>query len=335
MSSLITTPFAKAMALIIACLLLLGCMLLSLLYGFHRFSVAELWAAVFRFDGSNAHLIIRTVRIPSAVIGASVGASLAMAGAMMQVMTKNPLASPSILGINAGAVLFIVIAITMGSWDMALSQLVWIGFAGAALTALFVTMLGAAGRGGFRPVKLTLAGTAFAAFASSITSGLMLLNNGSLDLLLFWLVGSVTGRSLENYADIAPYLALGGLLALGLAKSLNVLAMDEEVAKGLGQWTMLVKGLVLAAVVLLAGGSVALAGPIAFVGLMVPHICRFLVGGNHFWLLPLSGLGGAILLVAADTASRFVLMPKSVPVGVTTALLGVPFLIYLARRSRE
>ncbi|WP_411551486.1 FecCD family ABC transporter permease [Paenibacillus lautus] len=335
MGSLFTTRRVKWAALAAASVLLVACLGISILFGYHTFSLTQFWEAWFHFDGSKEHLLIRTVRIPAAFIGAAVGASLAVAGALMQVLTKNPLASPSVLGVNAGAVLAVVMVVTAAGFRYSFGQMIWIAFAGAAVTAVGVILLGSSGRGGFRAVKLTLAGAAFAAFASSITSAIMLLNDRSLDELLFWTVGSVSGRKLEQLAAILPYLAAGWLIALVLGRSFNVMAMDDDIAKGLGQRVWLIRGLTLLAVVLLAGGSVALAGPIAFIGLMVPHIGRFLFGANHFWLIPFCMLGGALLLVAADIASRFILMPKAVPVGVTTALLGVPFLIYLARRRTE
>ncbi|WP_166241472.1 FecCD family ABC transporter permease [Paenibacillus turpanensis] len=318
--------------LICGLLLLAVCMLASMLLGYQRFGIKELWEAGVRFNGSAEHLLLRTVRLPTTLIGAAVGASLAVAGALMQTLSKNPLASPSVLGINAGAVLMIAIVLAATGADLSSGQLIWFAFAGAGVTAVFVSALGAAGSRGFEPVKLTLAGAAVAAFASAITSGLMLLNEESLQETLFWLVGSVSGRKLEHLSAVAPYLGVGLVAALLLARSLNVMGMDDDIAKSLGQWTSLAKGAVIAVVIVLAGGSVALAGPIAFVGLIVPHICRYLVGSDHRWLLPYCAVAGAILLVAADTASRFLLMPKEVPVGVTTALLGVPFLIYLSRR---
>ncbi|WP_260405340.1 FecCD family ABC transporter permease, partial [Paenibacillus sp. 598K] len=271
MNSLIKHPVAKALALTGAAVLLLVVMLVGVRSGYHTFGMAQLQEALYRFDGSNEHLIIRTVRIPAVLIGAAVGASLAIAGALMQVLTRNPLASPSVLGVNAGAVLFIVFVVTMTDWDFDLGDMIWVAFAGAAASSLLVIALGSAGRGAFQPVRMTLAGTAFAAFASSITSGLMLLNNASLDELLFWMVGSVNGRKLDSLLELLPYLAVGWAMALLLGRSLNIMAMDDDVAKGLGQWAFAAKGLTLIAVILLAGGSVALAGPIAFVGLMVPH----------------------------------------------------------------
>ena len=331
MVGLIKSRGGKAAVLAIACLLLIASLLMSILIGYQSYSLAQLWETMTRFDGSNEHLLIKTVRMPAAIIGMAVGASLAIAGTIMQAVTRNPLASPSILGINAGAVLAIMFVLLVTGLDLAMQQMVWVALAGAAFAALLVTVLGAVGSGGLQPIKLTLAGAAFAAFASSITSGIMLIRNESLTEALFWLIGSLAGRKLELLTGVLPYLSLGLLLALALSRSLNIIEMGDEVAKGLGQWTLLVKLLSLVSVILLAGVSVALAGPIAFIGLIAPHICRFLIGGNHIWLIPFSGIFGATLLVSADLLSRLVLMPKQVPVGVTTALLGVPFLIYLAR----
>ncbi|MGO4698016.1 FecCD family ABC transporter permease [Paenibacillus sp. 2TAB26] len=317
-----------------AVLLLIG-MLVSILYGIHLFELKDLWRAYTQFDGSDAHLIIRNTRVPRALIAAAVGASLAIAGAIMQVLTKNPLASPSIFGINSGAVLFIVVSLAMLGSSLTMNGMVWIALAGAATTSLLVFTLGMQGRSGFEPIKLTLAGASVAAFASSLSSGIMLINKESLDSALFWMVGSVSGRQLSHLTIVFPYMLLGWVLALLLAGSLNVMALGDDSAKGLGQRMMLIRVVSVLAVVLLAGSSVAVAGPIAFIGLIVPHLCRYIFGNDYRWLLPYCGLVGAILLVFADIASRFILMPKEVPVGVATALIGVPFLIYVARRSKH
>jgi iron complex transport system permease protein len=322
----------KLYGLAIGVILLLISMVISILFGLHRFDMNDLWQAYRHFDGSNEHLIITTTRVPRALIAAAVGAGLAIAGAIMQVLTKNPLASPSLFGINSGAVLFIVIGLAAFGSSLTMSGMIWIAFAGAAITSLFVFVLGVQGTGGFDSIKLTLAGASVAAFASSITSGIILINKASLDSALFWMVGSVSGRKLDHLVIVAPYLAIGLLIALLLSGSLNVMALGDDSAKSLGQRMMLVRMLSALAVVLLAGSAVSAAGPIAFVGLIVPHLCRSIVGNDHRWLLPYCALSGAVLLVIADIVSRFVLMPKEVPVGVTTALIGVPFLIYVARR---
>jgi iron complex transport system permease protein len=322
----------KLIGLTIGFVLLMTSMLASILYGLHTFDLNDLWKAYRQFDGSNEHLIVTTARVPRALIAAAVGASLAVAGAIMQVLTRNPLASPSLFGVNSGAVLFIVIGLAAFGSSLTMGGMIWIALIGATVTSVFVYALGAQGGGGFEPIRITLAGASVAAFASSVTSGIILINKDSLDSALFWMVGSVSGRKLEHLTTVFPYMLLGLLLALLLSGSLNVLALGEDNAKGLGQRLRLVRSLSAVSVVLLAGGSVSIAGPIAFVGLIVPHLCRYFVGNDHRWLLPYSALTGAILLVTADVASRFILMPKEVPVGIATALIGVPFLIYVARR---
>ncbi|MDN9008546.1 FecCD family ABC transporter permease [Brevibacillus laterosporus] len=333
MSGLLQSRRAKVWALLTGILLLFVSMLMSILFGYHMFTFHMLLDMLCQFDGSKEHLLLRDVRLPAAFIAASVGASLAIAGVLMQNLTKNPLASPSLFGINAGAVLFIVLTLFFFDSDLTLTQMVWIAFAGAGVTAVLVLILGTMGKDGFLPIKVTLAGAAASVFASSFTSGIMLINNESLNQALFWLVGSVTGRKMEHLTTVLPYMVIGWMIALCLSHALNLMAMGDDMAKGLGLHTAFAKLLIILAVILLAGGSVSLAGPIAFVGLIIPHICRYIVGVDHKWLIPFSGVTGAILLVSADTASRFLLMPKEVPVGVATALLGVPFLIYIARRS--
>lgn len=314
--------------------LLLACAVCSLVFGVHTYKLADIWTAYARFDGSNEHLILRTSRVPRTLIAAAVGASLAVAGAVMQVLTRNPLASPSVFGVNSGASLLIVIGLTAFGSSMTMGSMVWVAFLGAAAAAVCVFALGAGG-GGFEPIRLTLAGASIAAFASSVTSGLILLNKQSLDAALLWMIGSVSGRRLDHLLIVLPYMAAGLLIALLLSGSLNVMALGDDNARSLGQRLGPIRALAATAVVLLAGSAVAAAGPIAFVGLVVPHLCRHLVGNDHRWLLPYCALTGAILLVAADTVSRLVLMPKEVPVGVATALLGVPFLIRVARGRRH
>jgi iron complex transport system permease protein len=315
--------------------LLLIELLASILFGLQQFGIRDLWLAYTQFDGSNEHLILTTTRVPRALLAAVVGASLAIAGAIMQVLTKNPMASPSLFGINSGAVLFIVVGLALFGSSLTMGGMIWIAFAGAAITSLFVYVLSMQGAGGFEPIKLTLAGAAVAAFASSVTSGIMLIHKQSLDTALFWMVGSVSGRQLSHLLSVLPYIGAGWLLSMLISGSLNVMAIGDDSAKSLGQRLTMIRVASTVAVVLLAGSSVAAAGPIAFIGLIVPHLCRFLVGGDHRWLLPYCALTGAMLLSSADLASRFVLMTKEVPVGVATALIGVPFLIYAARRRNH
>lgn len=320
-------------------LLLLGgmlaaalCMLLSIVYGYTDTSWREAYQAFVQFNGSTDHLVIQNVRLPRALIAGAAGASLAMAGAIMQTVTKNPLAAPGILGINAGASFFVVSAITIFGLN-GTQTLSWVAFAGAGLAAVLVFCISAAGREGMTPMKLTLAGAAIAAMFSSFTQGLLVLEDSALEQVLFWLAGSVQGRKLEVLQAVFPYLAAGWVFTLLLAKKLNVLAMGDDVARGLGLNLVLVKSLSVMVVVLLAGGTVAVAGPIGFVGIMVPHIARSWIGIDHRWLLPFSGLLGAVFLLAADISARYIIMPQEVPVGVMTAVIGVPFFIYIARKG--
>ncbi|KQO14746.1 FecCD family ABC transporter permease [Paenibacillus sp. Leaf72] len=334
MSKWMERPGSKLAVLAAGVVILLICMLASVLFGLQQFGLKDLWLAYSQFDGSNEHLILTHTRMPRALIAAVVGASLAVAGAIMQVLTRNPLASPSIFGINSGAVLFIVVGLALVGSSLTMSHMIGLAFIGAAVTAVFVYALGMQGRGGFEPIRLTLAGACVAAFASSVTSGLILINKQSLESALFWMIGSVSGRELNHLVMVLPYIIAGLLLAFLLSGSLNVMALGDDNAKGLGQRLMLIRLLCTAAVVLLAGSAVSAAGPIAFIGLVIPHLCRALVGNDHRWLLPYCAVAGALLLVAADLLSRFVLLPKEVPVGVATALIGVPFLIHVARRKK-
>lgn len=329
----VTQPrFMSWSGLLIGSLALLLCAGVSLSYGAAQIDLNTVISAFTQFDGSAQHLIVRTVRLPRTLIATSVGAALALSGAIMQALTRNPLASPGILGINAGAALLIVGAVfVFGSANG--STAIVFAFLGAGIATTTVYLLGSLGRGGMTPLKLTVAGAALTALLSSLTQAILVLNERTLDEIRFWLAGSVADRSLELYLQVVPYFVLGLLGALTLGRSLTAISLGEQIAKGLGQRTLAVRIAAIGVVVLLAGSSVAIAGPIGFVGLAVPHIVRALVGADYRWVLPYSALVGAILLLAADIGARFVIFPNEVPVGVVTALLGAPFLIYVARRG--
>lgn len=318
---------------------LAGCFLLllvlafaSMAYGSAQIDLRTVYQAFTAFDGSTEHLIIRSTRLPRMLVAATVGAALAVSGAVMQTVTRNPLASPSIFGVNAGAALFIVFAVMFLGFTT-LTEYAGAAFAGAAVAGAAAYALGSAGAGGASPLKMTLAGAAVTAFASSVTQGIMLVNGRAFDQVLFWLVGSVAGREMPMLLPVLPFMALGGIVCALLARPLNTLALGEDTARGLGQRVGLVKLASAAAVVLLAGSSVAVAGPIAFVGIIVPHIARVIAGHDHRWLLPYCALLGASLLLAADIGARFIAMPDELPVGVVTALVGVPFFVWAARRG--
>lgn len=292
------------------------------------------WDAVFRYDPTQEdHLIVRELRLPRTVLAMMIGAALGLAGAVMQGVTRNPLADPGLLGVNAGAALFVVIAISQfGVSDT--SGLVWFALAGAAAAGAFVYVLGAMGRGGATPVKLAIAGAAMSALMASFTSALLLLDSATLNQYRFWAVGSVAGRDLDVAGAVAPFIVAGIVLALLSGRALNGLALGEDVARSLGQRVGYVRAVAALSVVLLCGGATAAAGPIWFVGLTVPHVVRSITGPDHRWLLPYSMLVGAIFLTAADIIGRVVVRPGELEVGIVTAVVGAPIFIAFVRRRR-
>ncbi|MBL0385353.1 iron ABC transporter permease [Tumebacillus sp. ITR2] len=312
--------------------LLGGAMLASVLWGVVDTTWAMLVASYTQPDSSQAQIIIRDVRIPRALIAAAIGGSLGLSGMLMQVLMRNPLADPGIFGLNAGAAFFVVLAMTVFQVS-SLGELTWVAFLGSALSGAVVYGLGSMGRDGLTPMKLTLAGAAIMALFSSLMHGLLIVNQRAMEDVLFWLAGSVAGRKLELLTSLLPYLLVGWVGSFLIAAQLNTLTLGEDVAKSLGQKTVFVKLLAALFVVLLAGGSVAVCGPIGFIGLVIPHLARALVGQDMRWGMAYAMLLGALLLVAADVAARFIAMPKEVPLGVMTALIGVPFFIYVARKG--
>jgi iron complex transport system permease protein len=322
----------KWIGLIITIVFLIFLMCASIVYGYTDTSWKTAFDSFASFNGTNEHLIIQTIRLPRALIAAAVGGSLAISGVLLQTLTKNPLASSEFFAVNAGAGLAVVIAVTIFSFGN-LQIFTWVSFFGAAIAAFSVYLIGSIGREGLTPMKLTLAGAAMTAMFASLTQGLLVLDESALEQVLFWLAGSVAGRKLENLTTVFPYLAFGWVAALFISAKMNVLAMGEDVAKGLGLHTGFIKIVAVGIVILLSGGSVAVAGPIAFIGIVIPHVTRSLVGNDHRWVIPFSGLLGGILLLAADIAARYVVMPEEVPVGVMTAIIGTPFFIYIARKG--
>ncbi|SIS70905.1 iron complex transport system permease protein [Kroppenstedtia eburnea] len=329
---MVLTNRMKLLLFSLSVVLLLLCMASSMVYGYTDTGWHTAWEAFTDYNGSNEHIVIQHVRLPRSLIAAVVGASLAVAGALMQALTKNPLASPSIFGIQAGAGFFIVVSFSFFSVS-SIQGFTWIAFAGAGVAAFIVYFIGSLGRDGLTPIKLTLAGAAVAALFSSLTQGLLVTNEAALDQVLFWLAGSVQGRKLSSLTAVLPYIAMAGIICAVLAPKINILTMGEEVARSLGLKTGLVKLFAGLAVILLAGGAVAVAGPIGFIGIVIPHVARFVAGNDYRWILPYCAVLGGILLVAADIAARYVVMPEEVPVGVMTAIIGTPFFIYIARRG--
>ena len=313
-------------------LLALVC-LLSLRIGSVSLSNAEVIGAFTDFDGSTPHLIVRSLRLPRTVIGLGVGAALAVAGVVMQAVTRNALASPTILGVNSGASFAVVTAVFLLGIS-APSTYLWFAFAGALGAAILVYLIGSVGPSGATPVKLALAGAVLTALLGAWISTVLIFDQRSLDEVRFWLAGSLAGRDLSVFVQVLPFLGVGLVTAFVMARSLNTISLGEDVAAGLGQNITLVRGAAAVAVVLLAGASVAVAGPIGFVGLAVPHAVRSVVGPDHRWLLPAAAVAGPILLLGADVLGRIVARPSEVQVGIVTAIVGAPVLVHLVRNRR-
>jgi len=320
----------RLLGLMVGILLLVLCFTVSITLGAADITPDAVWQALFAFDGSTNHLIITTVRLPRALIALSVGAALAVAGALMQGLTRNALADPGILGISAGAALAVV-ASTFAFGSLSVQSYTWVAFAGGAIAAVAVYVLGSVGRKGMTPLKLILAGAVLSYLMAALTTGILILSQRTLDEIRFWLAGSVAGRDLSNLVQVFPYILIGLVIAFSLGKQITALTLGEDVAKGLGLRTGWIKTIAAIVVVLLAGSAVSLAGPIGFIGLVVPHIVRFWVGADYRWLLPYAAIWGAMLLSLADLAARLVIKPQELPVGIMTALVGAPFFIYLAR----
>lgn len=329
---MLNTPYLKTLGLTLCLLATVLATLFSIALGQTPMTLATVIDALITYDPTiTEHIIIRANRLNRAVLAMLVGASLALAGALMQAMTRNALASPSLFGINAGALFFVAMAFTFLSLT-SLDQYIWVAFLGAAVAGVMVYMLGMHGTAGLSPVRIVLAGAAMTALFVAFTQGVLIMNRESLEGILYWLGGSVAGKSIDTIMLFFPLFAGALLLVALMIRQVNLMMLDDDLAKSLGQnvlVTRLILGLV---IVVLAGGSVALAGMIGFIGLIIPHLARGLFGRDHRWVLPASALLGAALLLGADTLSRFIVPPQEVPVGALTALVGTPFFIYVARK---
>jgi iron complex transport system permease protein len=311
-------------------LLLLVCLLFSLSLGAADIELGTIYRSLTDFDNSTNHLIVSSVRLPRTLIALIVGAALAVAGAVMQGLTQNPLADPGILGVEIGAAFAVVVATFIFNIN-SLSVYAWFAFLGATIVAVLVYAIATLSPGGVTPLNLTIAGAVFSSLIGTFISGIMIVSQRALEETRFWLAGSLAGRDLELLLQVLPYLTIGLVLALVLGRQITTLSLGEDVAKGLGQNTILVKGLGAISVVLLAGGSVAIAGPIGFVGLVIPHMARFLVGVDYRWILPYSAIFGAVLLTISDIAARLILRPQELPVGLIMPIIGAPLFLHLVR----
>ncbi|WP_273786033.1 FecCD family ABC transporter permease [Brucella intermedia] len=273
------------------------------------------------------------MRIPRTLLALLAGAALGLAGTIMQGITRNPLADPGILGVNMGASLAVVIGVAWFNIVSA-SVYIWAAIFGAGCASVFVYAVGSLGRGGATPLKLALAGAATSVAFSSLVIAVVLPRNDIAGGIRAWQIGGVGGATFDRLSYVLPFLAVGFIVSLLSARKLNSLALGDELAAGLGENVVLARAIAALGAILLCGATTAICGPIGFVGLVVPHLCRLLVGVDHRWLLPFSALSGACLLLAADIVGRLIARPAELDVGIVTALIGAPFFIWIVRRQR-
>jgi len=324
-----TLPFIyKLCAGIVA---LVGAFFVAMTFGAAEISAKEVWLALTSAATNDSITMIREIRLPREIAAIFVGAALAVSGAIMQGITRNPLADPGLLGLTAGA--NAALAVTVAFIPSA--NYLWITiacFAGAAAGALLVFGIGAASRGGFSPVRIVLAGAAVSTFLFAVSEGIGIRFNISKDVSM-WTAGGLIGTSWSQLQTIAPMISLGIVVSLLLSRQLTVLSLSEEVAVGLGQKTRQIKAILMAVMILLAGASVALVGNLAFVGLMVPHVVRVFVGTDYRYILPMSAVAGAVLMLLADTLGRTINAPYETPMAAIVAIMGLPFFLFVVRKG--
>ncbi|MEK0314243.1 FecCD family ABC transporter permease [Cohnella sp. 56] len=327
-----TRPLSASVILLGGIVVLAFCMALSISVGAKDIGLSVVWKALVRFDPNlTDHQIIRALRMPRTLACALTGAALAVAGSIMQGMTRNPLADPGLLGINAGAGFMLAISFAFIP-HLAFNQLIWLSFAGAAGATGLIYGIGSLSRGGLTPVRLALAGSAISALLIALSDGIALkfrIGQG----LDFWLFGGAAGVRWSQVDVVGPW--IGGGLAAGLllAPYITLLSLGDETAAGIGVRVGWIKLLGSVVVLILAGASVSVVGFVSFIGLMIPHITRYLVGVSYRWIIPCSAILGALLFVLADLGARMVRPGAETPVGAIIAILGVPYFLYLARRE--
>jgi ABC-type Fe3+-siderophore transport system permease subunit len=319
-----------------AVVLAIACCLSLMAAGTHTYSVVQVWDALIGHADPLTEAAIRSLRLPRTIIGVLVGASLGVAGGLIQGVTRNPIVEPSIIGINSGAALAVaIVTYTLGAGAFVIggvNLMPFAAFVGATCAAGLVYAL--VSGIDTTPGRIALAGVTVAMLANAMVMSVVILNDDAVRFLLRFLVGGIDGTTWTTVRTLAPYTVIGLLAALAIAQSVTILSLGDDVARGLGLRVTRIRLGTLAVVVILAGSSVAVAGPIAMVGLLVPHTARWLVGLDYRRVVALSAVLGAALLVAADVVSRFVVPGIETPVGVLTAVIGTPYFIFLARRGR-
>lgn len=313
-------------------LALAAAFLFHIAVGAKPLAISTVIDALFNFDEKVFdHVIVRNLRLPRAVIGLVVGASLALAGALMQGVTRNPLADPALLGLTSGAAFAVVVSSAVfGLASMALIP--WIAMAGALGAAVVVYVIARLVPGGATPLSLTLSGAAISAFLGAIISVTHLLNDDTFDNLRIWLTGGLAGRDISLLWYVGPWMGLALIGGIVLASRVTILAMGDEVAQALGVRTGLLKAQLLAVVVVLTACSVALAGPLGFIGLVIPHVVRLYVGSDYRWIVPYAAITGAIYLISVDIVARVAIPPREISTGIITAMIGAPLFVHLVRQ---
>jgi iron complex transport system permease protein len=323
----------RSVGLLLILAALAGVGLASLAFGANPLSLEQVWRGFWSPDASEPSIIVWTLRVPRTVVGVLVGAAFGVAGALIQALTRNPLADTGILGVNAGA----GFAVTLGVGFFGLSGItgyIWFAFLGAAAATILVYLIGSAGRGLASPVTLVLAGVALGAVLNGFSTFVTLIDPETFRSIRNWGLGSIARTSLDDAVSVIPFLLAGLVIAMALSGSLNSIALGDDLAASLGTKVGRTRVLGIAAVTLLAGGATALTGGIGFVGLMVPHIVRWLVGPDQRWIIAYSALAAPVLVLTADVVGRVVARPGEIEVGIVTAVIGAPVLIALVRRRR-
>lgn len=323
----------RSLGLLVALIGLVVVMLLSVAIGSRYIPLDALLAALAHNTGQGDAHIVWDLRIPRTFVGLCVGLALGVAGALIQALTRNPLADPGILGVNAGSSFFVALGVAVFGVT-SISGQIWFAFIGALVVTVAVYLIGSAGRGGTDPIKLTLAGVALGAVLSGVVTAMVLIDPMAFNEMRSWNAGSIANRSWDVLLPVLPFLLIGVVLAALASSSLNTIALGDDLARSLGTNVTRTRVLVIIAVTLLAGGATAIAGPIGFVGLMIPHIARWIVGPDQRWILAYTLVLGPILVLAADILARILRWPGEFPVGIVTAFVGAPVLIVLVRRAK-
>ncbi|MFF7869342.1 FecCD family ABC transporter permease [Streptomyces qaidamensis] len=325
-----TRRAVRAFGLLLALAILVLVALASIAIGAKELSLGQVWHGLLEDSGTYGDVVVAE-RLSRTVLGLLAGAALGLAGAVLQALTRNPLADPGLLGINAGASAAVVTAITYFGVT-SLSGYVWFAFFGAAAVGALVWFLG--GSRGATPVRLALAGTAISAALYGYLQAVMIMDEAALGKMRFWTVGSLASATDSTITQVLPFLLTGTVLALALARPLNAMAMGDDTAKALGADLNRTRALSMLAATVLCGAATAACGPIVFVGLMVPHVVRSFTGPDLRWILPYAAILSPVLLLGADVIGRIVARPSELQVGIVTAILGGPVFIFLVRRRR-